>query len=157
MSEHDSFAAYEGLAAAVSAYEAGRLGQAVAQCEKLLAEDPGNASALNVLGMINHELGHHRRAVDLMCKSVAIRPNAPLVCANLAKAYRALEDPRRAEGCCRLALAMRPDCLEAICNLGLACKIPVAPRKPPINSVRHCNHGPTLAPCTTISEWSSCN
>ena len=70
--------------------------------------------------MLRHQQGDHARAVELIGRAVALRPNVPAFHANLAEAYRALGQFERAVGCCRMALRLWPNYPEAHCNLGLA-------------------------------------
>ena len=86
----------------------------------MLASEPENAEALHRFGVLHHQHGDHGRAVELIGRAVALRPNAYLYHANLAEAYRAAGDLERAAECCRAALRLWPDYPEALCNLGLA-------------------------------------
>jgi tetratricopeptide (TPR) repeat protein len=108
------------LAAAIEMHHAGRLDQAARLYEQLLNQEPHNADALHLLGVLSHQLGENTRAVDLMGRAVTLRPDDPAFHANLAEAYRALGQQDRAADCCRAALRLRPDFPEALCNLGLA-------------------------------------
>ena len=73
-----------------------------------------------MLGVLNHQQGQHARAIELIGRAVALRPNSHAYHANLAEAYRALGDFERAAGCCRAALSIWPNYPEALCNLGAA-------------------------------------
>jgi tetratricopeptide (TPR) repeat protein len=60
------------------AYEAGRLPQARAKCERLLQRDAGNFNALSLLGQIAYDLGLLEQAASHMSKCEALRPRDPL-------------------------------------------------------------------------------
>ena len=86
---------------------------------KVLAEEEENVDALHLMGVLHHQRGEHARAVELIGRAVALRPNVPAFHVNLAEAYRAQGQFDRAIGCCRTALRLWPDHPEALCNLGL--------------------------------------
>ena len=108
------------LTTAIEMHQGGRLGEAATLYQKVLAQEKENAVALHLLGVLHHQQGDHARAVELIGRAVALRPNVPAFHANLAEAYRALGQLERAAGCCRAALGLWPDYPEALCNLGLA-------------------------------------
>ena len=108
------------LSAAISLHQAGNLAQAAALYQKILADEPENAEALHLLGVLSHQQGAHVRAVELIGRAVAHRPNSAAFHANLAEAYRALGQLERAVGSCKAALVLKPDYPEALANLGLA-------------------------------------
>ncbi len=108
------------LTTAIELHQEGRLAEAAALYQKILAQEKDNHAALHLLGVLHHQRGDHARAIELIGKAVALRPNVPAFHANLAEAYRAVGQLDRAAGCCRAALALWPDYPEALCNLGLA-------------------------------------
>ncbi len=108
------------LTAAIEMHRSGQLGPASQLYQKVLAREQENAEALHLLGVLHHQQGQHARAIELIGRAVALRPNSHIYHANLAEAYRALGDFERAVGCCRAALSMWPDYPEALCNLGAA-------------------------------------
>jgi tetratricopeptide (TPR) repeat protein len=108
------------LTAAIEMHRSGQLGPASQLYQKVLAREQGNAEALHLLGVLYHQQGHHDRAIEMINRAVALRPNSPAYHANLAEAYRAVGDFDRAAGCCRVALSIWRDYPEALCNLGAA-------------------------------------
>jgi tetratricopeptide (TPR) repeat protein len=108
------------LTAAIEMHQGGKLGQAAALYQKILAEERENPVALHLLGVLHHQQGDHTKAIELIGRAVALRPNVPAFHANMAEAYRAMGQLERAAGCCRAALNLWPDYPEALCNLGLA-------------------------------------
>ena len=92
------------MRAAVASHQAGRLGEAAQFYEQILAQDQTNAEALHLLGVLHHQQGGHARAVELIGRAIALRPNAAAFHSNLAECYRVLGQFERAVGCCRAAL-----------------------------------------------------
>ena len=112
------------LTTAIEMHRAGQLGPAAQLYQKFLADEAEHADALHLLGVLRHQQGDHTRAVELIGRAVTLCPNIPGYHANLAEAYRALGQLDRAVGCSRMALRLRPDYPEALCNLGLALQGP---------------------------------
>jgi tetratricopeptide (TPR) repeat protein len=108
------------LTAAIEMHRAGQLGAASQLYQRVLAREQGNAEALHLLGVLHHQQGNQARAIELIGRAVAIKPNSHAYHANLAEAYRAIGDFERAAGCCRAALSLWADYPEALCNLGAA-------------------------------------
>lgn len=108
------------LASAIELHRSGDLRSAAEVYEQVLAADAGNADALHLLGVLHHQQGEHRRAIEEIGRAVSLRPGVPAFHANLAEAYRAAGECGRAAGCCRTALQLWPEYPEALCNLGLA-------------------------------------
>jgi tetratricopeptide (TPR) repeat protein len=108
------------LTAAIEMHRSGQLGPASQLYQRVLAREQGNAEALHLLGVLHHQQGNHTRAIELISRAVAIKPNSHIYHANLAEAYRALGDFERAAGSCRAALQLWADYPEALCNLGAA-------------------------------------
>jgi tetratricopeptide (TPR) repeat protein len=108
------------LTSAIELHRSGQLGQASQLYQKILAREQENPEALHLFGVLNHQQGQNTRAIELIGRAVALRPNSHIYHANLAEAYRALGDFERAAGCCRAALAIWPDYPEALSNLGAA-------------------------------------
>jgi tetratricopeptide (TPR) repeat protein len=108
------------LRAAMTAHQGGQLVEAARLYQEVLAQEAGNADALHMLGVLFHQQGDNKRAIELMGRAVVLRPNTATFHANLAEAYRAIGQFERAAGCCRTAIGLRPSFPEAIANLGLA-------------------------------------
>ena len=108
------------LTSALELHQAGQMGSAAQLYQRVLSREQENADALHLLGVLRHQQGDHARAVELIGRAVALRPNVAGFHANLAEAYRARGQPERAAGCCRTALRLWPDFPEAHGNLGLA-------------------------------------
>ena len=108
------------LTTAIEMHQGGRLGEAATLYHRILSQDRENPVALHLLGVLHHQRGDNPKAIELISRAVALRPNVPAFHANLAEAYRATGQLERAAGCCRAALGLWPDYPEALCNLGLA-------------------------------------
>jgi tetratricopeptide (TPR) repeat protein len=108
------------LRAAVQMHQAGKLGPAAALYQTVLDNERDNPEALHLLGVLHHQQGDHARAIELIVRAVALKPNVAEFHANLAEAYRARGQFDRAAGSCQAALSLRPDFPEAAANLGLA-------------------------------------
>ena len=65
----------DSLRAAIALHQAGQLGQAAQVYQQVLAQDPSNADALHLLGVLHHQQGNNPRAVELIGRAVALRPN----------------------------------------------------------------------------------
>lgn len=107
------------LAAALTLHRSGHLEPAARLYEEVLLEEKENADALHLLGVIHHQRGDNARALELIGRAVALRPSVPVFHANLAEVYRALGKLDRAAGCCRTALRLDPQSVDALTNLGL--------------------------------------
>ena len=108
-------------------HRAGRLQEAAATYRTVLTLDSRNPDALHLLGVIAHQLGNPRQAVEYIsraidsCKQAVPRiPSNPVAYNNLGEAYRALGRVREAMACYEQALILRPDYAEAHYHLGLA-------------------------------------
>jgi tetratricopeptide (TPR) repeat protein len=108
------------LTQAFALHQSGQLASAADLYRAVLTDDPNNADALHLLGVVHHQQGDHSRATELIGRAVVVRPSIPGFHVNLAEAYRALGQLERAAGCCRTALRLWPDYPEAHGNLGLA-------------------------------------
>jgi len=107
---------------AIEHHDADRLAQAEAAYREVLAADPRHVDALHFLGFLAFQRGEHERAVDLIARSLALKPSNARAQQNLGKAYQVLGDQEQASACFRKALALQPGLLEAHYNLGIACR-----------------------------------
>ena len=108
------------LTTALEFHQAGRYADAARCYHGLLSREPENADALHLFGVMHHQCGHSKRAVELIGQAAALRPGAAAFHANLAEAYRGLGEHEQAVDCCRKALNLQPGYPEAYNNLGLA-------------------------------------
>jgi tetratricopeptide (TPR) repeat protein len=108
------------LQAALELHRQGRVPEAAAVYQRILARDPTNSEALHLLGVCAHQVGRNDVAVDLIRRAVALQPGAAAYYNNLAEAYRAQGKFAEAAECCRAALRLNSDSPESLNNLGLA-------------------------------------
>ncbi len=108
------------LTTAIALHEAGDFRPAAALYARLLRSEPNNATALHLLGVLNHQQGDHIGALKLIDLAVRLQPDAPEMHANLAEVHRASGRFEEAISCCRTALRLAPDLAEARNNLALA-------------------------------------
>jgi protein O-GlcNAc transferase len=106
------------LEAAVSAHQAGRLGEAEQLYRRVLLDDPTNAGCLHHLGLIAHQRSDHLAAVELIGKAIALRPTYAEAYGNLSIVLAAAGDIRAAVGAARKAVALQPDNPHAFAALG---------------------------------------
>ncbi len=57
--------------------------------------------ALHLFGVLHHQNGYYARAIELIGRAIAVRPDAAAYHANLAEAHRALGEHQQAVECCR--------------------------------------------------------
>ena len=108
------------FAAALDLYESGRLGDAEAVLDRLLAEQPDHAPGLHLLGVIALRTGRIDRAIDRIIQAIRIDEGVARYHSHLGNALRLRGWPDKALACYRRALELRPDYPEATNNLGAA-------------------------------------
>lgn len=106
------------LEQALTLHRANQLAQAQEGYQAVLAQDPDNADALHLLGLIARSEGDGERAVALLEKVVRLRPNFPDAVYNLANVYQGCRRYAEAEATYRQAIALRPVFDWAHLNLG---------------------------------------
>ncbi|MEA2734750.1 MAG: hypothetical protein QOE14_1201, partial [Humisphaera sp.] len=102
---------------AVALHQSGRFPEAEKIYREVLAKDPRNADALQLLGLLAHQSGKNAEAADLINKAITIRPRGEFFL-NLGQVYRALGRTAEALEACRRAVQMSPNIPEAWNNLG---------------------------------------
>ncbi len=107
------------LETAMRLHQSGDLGQAAGLYRDILAQQPENADALHLLGVIEHQSGNSASGADLIKKAIAIQPANPAYHSNLADVQRELKQYAEAIASCRAALELKPDFPDALNNLGL--------------------------------------
>ena len=105
---------------AVALHQKGQLGQAEAIYRQLLGIDPANAEALHLLGVIAHQTGNHKSAVDMISHAIEINPHVAIYYLNLSNALQELKQLDAAIASCDKAIALKPDYAEAYSNRGVA-------------------------------------
>jgi predicted O-linked N-acetylglucosamine transferase (SPINDLY family) len=105
---------------ALTLIHAGQLPQAEALCRQVLAREPQNFNALQLLGHVALQSRDYPGAAQWLAAARSINPANAAVHSNLAVALLALRQPREALECCDRALALKPQYPEAHCNRGNA-------------------------------------
>jgi predicted O-linked N-acetylglucosamine transferase (SPINDLY family) len=106
------------LAIALEHHRAGRLALAEEIYRRVLAVEPEQADALQLLGAIAHQTGRYQEALAYLARAIAVQPTVAVYHNNRGEAYRALHDEAAAVACYRQALQLDPGCVEALNNLG---------------------------------------
>lgn len=105
---------------AYAAHRAGRLAEAEHGYRTALADNPADADALHLFGVLRHQQGQHAEAADLVGRAVAIRPDDAALQLNLGNALKALGRLDEAIDRFRNALTLAPEFPLAHYNLGNA-------------------------------------
>ena len=105
---------------ALELIHSGRLPPARELCAQVLASEPRNFNALQLLGHIALHEGDYAAAARSLSAARAVNPGSPAVYSNLAVALLALKRSGEALQCCDVALKLKPQFPEAQCNRGNA-------------------------------------
>jgi tetratricopeptide (TPR) repeat protein len=105
-------------ASGLAHHQAGRLPQAEACYRKILAAEPDNVNALNLLGVLARQAGEPSVAVDLIGKAIALNGSVAELHSNRGNALMDLGRTAEAEASYRRAVALKPDYAAAHNNLG---------------------------------------
>ncbi len=103
---------------AFAALEAGDHTNATAAFDALVANPPGDADALQAVGVLGLQLGDPQRALVPLLRAIESDPRAPAYRCHLAIAYRSLGKADLAIAELETALALDPALAEAHSNLG---------------------------------------
>jgi Flp pilus assembly protein TadD len=107
----------QALEQAVRLHRAGNLAQAEELYRKILAKEPQQPDALNLLGVIALNGGRPKEAAALFAKAIGIKSAAAEYHSNLSLALGKLDRVEEATTAARRALALRPDFVECQFNL----------------------------------------
>jgi Flp pilus assembly protein TadD len=99
-------------------HKAGRLAEAEAIYRQVLAADPNNADALNLLGTLTLQCGQAETAVVLIRRAIALRPNTPNYFNSLGVALDHLGQLDAAIQAYQSGIALDPNATDSINNLG---------------------------------------
>lgn len=102
---------------AIRLHRSGRLAEARATYETILAADPARADALQLLGVIAQQEGRHEEAARLIGEAVRLSPEDASYRSNLALALRSLGRREEAIRELREAVRLAPDYAVAATNL----------------------------------------
>jgi len=110
----------QALQVGIEHHRAGRLAEAQAAYEQILAAEPNHADGLNLLGLVAHESGRPEAAVESMRRAIASKPTSAMYHHNLGLALSATEQFDEALAAYREALRLDPGYAMAQDNLGAA-------------------------------------
>jgi len=110
----------DALAAAVQHLRAGELPVAELISSQVLAADPNNAAAWQILGLVALQAGDFALAQTRFTRVVELVPEFAAAHYNLGNAYRLQGKLNEAIDCYRRALVLQPEFAEALQNLALA-------------------------------------
>ena len=133
------------LEAAMVHHQSGRLPETEVLCKEIIRADPGHADAIHLLGVIAHQGGHQRVALDLIAEAIDIDPGNPIYYSNLGEAHLALWEIPEAIDCYESALEIAPDFAQAYGNLGHALKLQGEPDEAEVALRRAISISPDLA------------
>ncbi len=109
--------AQDHFAAAIQAFQSGKLADAEREALALLKLDPKNADALHILGLVAYRKRDWQTAADRIGEAVKLMPKMAELRWNRAGALRQLGQLAEAEAECRQAVALAPNSAEAHNNL----------------------------------------
>ncbi len=101
------------LGAAVKHHQEGRLAEAEASYRRVLEIEPGNADALNMLGIVALQSGRSDAAVEMIGRAIKENATNPAYFYNLGVALRANGKISEATAAARQAVSLKPDMAEA--------------------------------------------
>jgi tetratricopeptide (TPR) repeat protein len=105
------------LKLALDRHRAGNLGEAESLYNQVLAQEPGNPDALNLLGVLNLHQGRPRSAIELISKAIALKPGAADYHINLGAALDRAGQTEVAAASYRRTLSINPNQPQALSNL----------------------------------------
>jgi Tfp pilus assembly protein PilF len=114
---------------AVALHKAGRLAEAEAAYQRILAGDPAHAEALIFLGVIANQRGRHHDALRLIDRALEANPRSAIALVNRGVVLLALQRPEEALESFDHALEIRPDYAEAVAKRGNALRSLRRPRE----------------------------
>lgn len=99
-------------------HQAGDLVEAERRYKLILAQEPRHADSLHLLGVLAYQRGQHPAAIELIGEAIAVNGSVPFFHNNRGLALAALGRLEEAAADYERALALKPDYVEALSNLG---------------------------------------
>ena len=118
VAENFDFQSADDLREAVRLHREGRRDEAREIYLRILERFPQNADALHLLGVVEHQNGEFKRAVDLIGQAIQLAPGQASLYLNLGNAYQESGLMQQAEACFRKSIEIEPQYAEAYFNLG---------------------------------------
>ncbi len=103
---------------AIAHLKAGRLAEATALFERVIAENPENWQSIHLLGLVAYKQGLLQRAAQLIRQCLTINPTLAEGYSDLSVILKDIGDLDDAQAACERALALKPDFHPAYSNLG---------------------------------------
>jgi tetratricopeptide (TPR) repeat protein len=97
-------------------HQQGKLIEAKAIYEKVLATHPAHSEALHLLGIIALDSSNPSLAIDLVTRSIESNPDNAAAYSSLGKALKAINQPDEAIVCYNTAISLRPKFAEVYYN-----------------------------------------
>ena len=107
----------DALRRAASAFQSGRLQECEVICRRVLAVDPGDATANLIIGVLAFGSGHNEDAIGFFKASIARNDKNSDAHANLGAALARAGKPLEAKACLETAIQINPSALDAYLNL----------------------------------------
>jgi len=120
LGEEEERELFERIGAGIGLHRAGRLDEARDAYKSVLAVQPCNASALNMLGVLAHDQRKFAEAERLIATAVAFQPRYLDAYNNLGNVFSEQGKTIEAGLCYQRALAIDPSFRPALINLGVA-------------------------------------
>ena len=109
----------QSLQAALSYYNSGQLLVAVEMYQKVLLDDPKNAIALSMLGIIAIQSDHYDVAAELLSRAIQVKKKDPLLFFTLGVALQKWGKLDEAVLKYKKAVTLKPDYTQAHINMGI--------------------------------------
>ncbi|HEY3918345.1 MAG TPA: tetratricopeptide repeat protein [Stellaceae bacterium] len=110
--------AQELFAEALRHHQAGQLAEAERLYRHILTRDSRHADSLHLLGVLAYQRGQHQAAIELIGQAIELNDAVPFFHNNRGLALSALGQADTARAHYERALALKPDYVEALSNLG---------------------------------------
>jgi len=104
------------FARAEQLHAAGNLADAKTEYNKILKKNPNHFDAWHMLGLCEHQSGHHEAAVRLLKRALLLDPQSAAAQTGLGMALKALQRYVEATACFDSAIALKPDFADAYYN-----------------------------------------
>ncbi|MFT5451728.1 MAG: putative TPR repeat methyltransferase [Enterobacterales bacterium] len=109
----------EPIARALQLHQAGKSNKARAIYQKILKKNPNDVDVLHFYGILNFQQGNTVRAIELIKRSLTIKPDYPDAHNNLGNIYLKLDRLDEAQQCYQETLRLAPNRIETNNNLGI--------------------------------------
>ncbi len=110
---------HKALQRAIELYQAGDLKQAESACREIVENQPDNADALHLLGVLSYQAGNYDAAMKYLSEALRHIPANAYVHYNLGNVYKNKREFDKAISFYQKALRLNPNLFEAYHNLGI--------------------------------------